>query len=177
MIEAVIEAIRVNVINDQHVVVLKEADGPRVLPIWITVDVANSIALVLQGSEVTRPLTHDLLRSVIDEMGGMVQRVVVNDLKERVFYAIIEIETASSRLRIDSRSSDALALAVRTGSPIYVEDHVFDEAGFVMQMEQEEEAEEEETVASSDPVETERLSIFRDFVNNLNIEDPKREND
>ncbi|MDP9380327.1 MAG: bifunctional nuclease family protein [Chloroflexota bacterium] len=181
MVEAVIEAIRVNVINDNHVVVLKEVDGPRVVPIWITNEVANSIALVLQGADVPRPLTHDLLRSVIYEMGGTVSRVVVNDLKDSIFHALIEIDLNGRRIQIDSRSSDAIALAVRTNSPIYVEDHVIDQAGFTMQLESPAETTEpEETPSPSqqlDPVETERLMVFREFVNNLDLDDPKRESE
>jgi bifunctional DNase/RNase len=177
MVEAVIEAIRVNVINDNHVVVLKEVDGPRVVPIWITNEVANAIALVLQGAEVPRPLTHDLLRSVIEELGGTVSRVIVNDIKDSIFYALIEIESSRGRVQIDSRSSDAIALAVRTRSPIFVEDHVMDQAGFTMQTEAPDVEEDRPAAVQSDPVDTERLSVFRDFVNNLDLDDPKREND
>ena len=174
MVEAVIEAIRVNVVNDAHVVVLREADGQRMLPIWITTDVANAIAVVLQGAESPRPLTHDLLRSVIDEMGGRVERVIVADLRDGVFHATLEIAADGRTIRIDSRSSDAIALAVRVGSPIFVEDHVLEQAGFLMSAEAPEPAQEDAGPAS-EPIDPQRLSVFREFVNNLDMDDPKRE--
>lgn len=175
MVEAVIEAVRINVVNDQHVVILKELSGSRVVPIWIGPDVAHAIAIVLRGEEISRPLTHDLLRSAILEMGGTIHRAIINDLKDSIFFAIIEVEQDGRRLQIDARSSDAIALAVRAQCPIYVEDHVLDQAGFAMPGEESEEA----TITSeeqSEPIDNERLSVFRDFINNLDIDDPKREN-
>jgi len=175
VVEAVIEAVRINVVNDQHVVILKEATGPRVVPIWIGPDVAHAIAIVLRGDEVSRPLTHDLLRAAIHEMGGTIHRAIINDLKDSIFFAIVEVDQDGKRLQIDARSSDAIALAVRAQCPIFVEEHVLDQAGFAMPGEESEEA-----AASAEqqpePIDNERLSVFRDFINNLDIDDPKREN-
>ncbi len=175
MVEAVIEAVRINVVNDQHVVILKEMTGPRVVPIWIGPDVAHAIAIVLRGDEVSRPLTHDLLRSAILEMGGTIHRAIINDLKDSIFFAVIEVDQDGKRLQIDARSSDAIALAVRAQCPIFVEDHVLEQAGFTLPGE---ESEEPETVAEqqTEPIDNERLSVFREFINNLDIDDPKREN-
>ncbi len=175
MVEAVIEAVRINVVNDQHVVILKELTGPRVVPIWIGPDVAPAIAIVLRGDEVSRPLTHDLLRSAILEMGGTIHRAIINDLKDSIFFAVIEVDQDGRRLQIDARSSDAIALAVRAQCPIFVEDHVLEQAGFALPGEENEES---ETVAEqqTEPIDNERLSVFREFINNLDIDDPKREN-
>lgn len=175
MVEAVIEAVRINVVNDQHVVILKEMTGPRVVPIWIGPDVAHAIAIVLRGDEVSRPLTHDLLRSAILEMGGTIHRAIINDLKDSIFFAVIEVDQDGRRLQIDARSSDAIALAVRAQCPIFVEDHVLEQAGFTLPGEGNEES---ETVAEqqTEPIDNERLSVFREFINNLDIDDPKREN-
>ena len=175
MVEAVIEAVRINVVNDQHVVILKEMTGPRVVPIWIGPDVAHAIAIVLRGDEVSRPLTHDLLRSAILEMGGTIHRAIINDLKDSIFFAVIEVDQDGRRLQIDARSSDAIALAVRAQCPIFVEDHVLEQAGFTLPAEENEES---ETVAEqqTEPIDNERLSVFREFINNLDIDDPKREN-
>ncbi len=174
MVQAVIEAIRQNIMTDQHVVVLRESEGARVVPIWITTETANAIATVLQGQDTPRPLTHDLLRSVIEQMGGTVSRVIVSDIKDRVFFALIEIEQDGKKFQMDSRSSDAIALAVRTQSPIYVEDHVLDEAGIVVPTE-DETTPDEEPVPASEPIDSESLSVFREFVNNLDLDDPQRE--
>ncbi|MDQ3855624.1 MAG: bifunctional nuclease family protein [Chloroflexota bacterium] len=174
MVETVIEAIRINVVTEQHVVILKEVDGSRVIPIWIGQDVAQAIALELQGADVKRPQTHDLLRNVISEMGGAVDRIIVNDLRDSTFFALIEITAASKSVLVDSRPSDAIALAVRTRSPIYVEDHVIEQAGIVIPAEVVEEPERPEQ-GPPDPVENERLNVFRDFVNSLDLDEPKSE--
>lgn len=176
MVEAVIEAIRQNIMTDQHVVVLRENEGTRVVPIWITTETANAIATVLQGQDVPRPLTHDLLRTVITEMGGRVSRIIVNDIKDRVFFALIEIEHDGRKMQIDSRSSDAIALAVRTQAPIYLEEHVLEEAGIVVPTEPVA-ASEEEPGPVAEPIDSESLSVFRDFVNNLDLDEPQRDKD
>lgn len=174
MVEAVVEAIRINVVTEQHVVILREVDGSRIVPIWISRDVADAIALELQRADIGRPMTHDLLRSVIGEMGGEVQRIVVNDLREQTFFALIEIALSDRSLNVDSRPSDAIALAVRAQAPIFVEDHVMEQAGLQLTGD-EEEAAEDEAAAPAENVDPQTLSVFREFVNSLDIEEPKRE--
>ena len=176
MIETVVEAIRINVVTEQHVVILKELDGGRIVPIWISRDVADAIALELQNQDVGRPMTHDLLRSVIGELGGEVERIVVNDLRDQTFFALIDIAVGDRSLHVDSRPSDAIALAVRANAPIFVEEHVMDQAALLLPSESEEEAPEDQLV-SSEPIDSESLSVFRDFVNSLDVDDPKRESD
>lgn len=172
MVETVIEAIRINVVTEQHVVILKEINGSRVVPIWIGQDVAQAIALELQGTDVKRPQTHDLLRSVIGELGGTVDRVVVNDLRDSTFFAVLGISANGRALAVDCRPSDAIALAIRTQAPIFVEEHVLEQAGITLPTEAPE-APAEQPGPVAEPIDSESLSVFRDFVNSLDMDEPK----
>ena len=129
MIEMVIESIRVSLMNYQRVVILKEKESDRYLPIWIGPAEADAIAVRLQEVAVSRPLTHDLLRSIIDALGGNVQYIVVNDLANDTFYARIIMDVDGRKMEIDSRPSDAIALAVRVQAPIFAEETVLEKAG------------------------------------------------
>ena len=117
MIEMTIESIRVSLRNYQRVVILREQDSDRYLPIWIGPAEADAIAVRLQEQTVARPLTHDLLNNVIGEFGATVQFVIVNDLENDTFFAKINVEHNGQTLEVDSRPSDAIALAVRAGVP------------------------------------------------------------
>lgn len=119
-----IKGLMVDPITNMPIVVLREVEGERVLPIWVGVFEANAIALKVESVETPRPMTHDLLRSVIEEMGGRVERVVVCELRENTFYATLEVRSAQGLLRLDSRPSDAIALALRSGARIFVADEV-----------------------------------------------------
>ncbi len=119
-----IKGLMVDPITNMPIVVLREVQGERVLPIWVGVFEANAIALKVESVETPRPMTHDLLRSVIEEMGGRVERVVVCELRENTFYATLEVRSAQGLLRLDSRPSDAIALALRSGARIFVADDV-----------------------------------------------------
>ncbi len=119
-----IKGLMVDPITNMPIVVLREVAGERVLPIWVGVFEANAIALKVESVETPRPMTHDLLRSVIEEMGGRVERVVVCELRENTFYATLEVRSAQGLLRLDSRPSDAIALALRSGARIFVADEV-----------------------------------------------------
>ena len=119
MVEMTIESIRVSLMNYQRVVILKEKDADRYLPIWIGPAEADAIAVRLQEVTVARPLTHDLMRSIIDTLGATVQYIVVNDLANDTFFARIMLQVDGRSLEIDSRPSDAIALAVRTQVPIF----------------------------------------------------------
>jgi hypothetical protein len=123
-IEMSIKGLMVDPITNMPIVVLREVQGERVLPIWVGVFEANAIALKVESVETPRPMTHDLLRSVIEEMGGRVERVVVCELRENTFYATLEVRSAQGLLRLDSRPSDAIALALRSGARIFVADEV-----------------------------------------------------
>ncbi len=119
-----IKGLMVDPITNMPIVVLREVEGERVLPIWVGVFEANAIALKVESVETPRPMTHDLLRSVIEEMGGRVERVVVCELRENTFYATLEVRSAQGLHRLDSRPSDAIALALRSGARIFVADEV-----------------------------------------------------
>ena len=115
----------------QQVIVLKERGGERYFPIFIGYNEAMAIDRKLNDRQVPRPLTHDLLHNVIEQMGGKLSRIVVNDLVESTYYAVLEIQRGDQTIDIDSRPSDAIALAVRTTVPIFVEDKVLNRASSV----------------------------------------------
>ena len=136
MQEMTIDSIRVSPMNYQRVVILKEKDSDRYLPIWIGPAEADAIAVKLQDLSVPRPLTHDLLRTVIDTLGGEVQHILVSDLQKRHFSTPkITIQSNGDSKEIDCRPSDAVALAVRAQVPIYVEEAVLDKAGILLDKE------------------------------------------
>ena len=177
MIEMTIDSIRVSLMNYQRVVILKEKEAERFLPIWIGPAEADAIAVKLQGATVPRPLTHDLLCSVIDSLGATVESIVVNDLKSDTFYAKIIINVDGRQLEIDSRPSDALALAVRVGAPIYADEAVLDKAGILLDgetgkpiLEESEEAGGVEKKVSEEEMKT-KMSAFYDFINTLDLDD------
>lgn len=167
MREVVIESIRVSLMNYQRVVVLKDKGSDRYLPIWIGPAEADAIAVQLQEVSVARPLTHDLLKAVIGALGAKVNAIVVNDLANDTFYARIILDVDGRRLEIDSRPSDAIALAVRVKVPIYVEEAVLDRAGIYLDQETGKPAE----TGKTEPAELEKMSAFRDFINTLDLED------
>lgn len=172
MKELSIESIRLSLMNYQRVVILREKDTDRYLPIWIGPAEADAIAVRLQDVAVARPLTHDLLRNLIEQLGGRVAYIVVNDLSNDTFFARIILDVNGETVEIDSRPSDAIALAVRVDAPIYAEDSVLDRAGVML----DEEAEGVEGVASEpkrpvDPAELEKLGAFKDFIEGLDLDD------
>lgn len=168
-LEMVVESIRVSLVTYQRVVILKEKDADRYLPIWIGPAEADAIAIKLQSVPVQRPLTHDLLQTVLQELGGRVTRIVVNDLADDVFYARIFVEQNGRSLEIDSRPSDAIALAVRVNAPIFVEEAVLDKAGVRLGPEGTAPPAEEEAELSE--AERAKLAPFREFINTLDIDD------
>jgi len=176
MIEMTIDSIRVSLMNYQRVVILKEKMTDRYLPIWIGPAEADAIAAKLQGVSVPRPLTHDLLSSVIDALGATVSSVIVNDLQNDTFYAKITLDVDGTQMEVDSRPSDALALAVRVEAPIYVEEVVLDKAGILLDKETGKPIAEEGGGVDSkgrkvSEEEMRRMSAFRDFIDTLNLDD------
>jgi bifunctional DNase/RNase len=176
MIEMSIDSIRVSLMNYQRVVILKEKLAKRYLPIWIGPAEADAIAVKLQGVTVPRPLTHDLLSSVIDSLGAGIDSIIVSDLKSDTFYAKIILSVNGEQMEIDSRPSDALALAVRTDAPIFAEEAVLDKAGILLDeetgkpvMEESEEVDTKDKKVSEE--EMRKLSAFHDFINTLDMDD------
>jgi uncharacterized protein len=177
MIEMTIDSIRVSLMNYQRVVILKEKTAERYLPIWIGPAEADAIAVKLQGVNVPRPLTHDLLRSVIDSLGASVNSIVVSDLKNDTFFAKIILNVDGGPVEIDSRPSDALALAVRAEVPIFADESVLEKAGIFLDQETGKPLQDNETASGSKESkkitdeELGKLSAFKDFINTLDLED------
>jgi uncharacterized protein len=172
MLEVVIDSIRVSLMNQQRIVILREANAERYLPIWIGVYEAESITIALQEVEVARPLTHDLVKNIFTTLDARVIRVEVVALRDDTFYGNIVAEVDGRTLNIDSRPSDALALAVRAHVPILVSQSVMDMAGIIPEDNlQDEQAEGEGVEGGEIEGGTERLSIFEDFLEKLEKED------
>ena len=128
LIEMTIKGLMVDPITNMPIVILKDKQGDRVLPIWVGIFEANAIALQIENIATPRPMTHDLLRNVIKDLEGQVERIVVCDLKDNTFYAVIYMTVRGDTVAIDARPSDAIALALRTRAPILVEEAVIDNA-------------------------------------------------
>lgn len=156
MIEVSVDSVRMNLVSPHRALLLKDLREERYLPIWIGPAEADAISICLQGIRVPRPLTHDLLRNFIITLGAQVSYVVVSELRDDTFFARIVVEANGRRFDIDSRPSDAIALAVRLEVPIYVNEEVMEQAGIVPEREDLLEAEE-------------KLSVFRDFVDTLDL--------
>jgi bifunctional DNase/RNase len=145
------------------VVVLKEEELERYLAIWIGPYEADAITIRLQGVEIARPLTHDLLKQSIDKLGAKVSHILVNDLHDDTFYARVIMDRDGERIELDSRPSDAIALAVRVQAPIFVSESVMERAGVT--------PDEEIDLDEITPEEEEKLAPYRDFIEGLDLED------
>jgi bifunctional DNase/RNase len=153
--EMIVESVRVHMLSSQHVVILRDTARERYLPIWIGPWEANAIAMRLQGVTPERPMTHDLFTQTLSELGVTVKQIIVADLTEDTFRARLLLQLDGREIDLDARPSDAIALAVRTGVPIFATDSVLDRAGVI-----------------PEGAEEEKLSVFRDFVNSLNVDLP-----
>jgi bifunctional DNase/RNase len=127
-IEMTIKGLMVDPITNMPIIILRDKDGQRVLPIWVGVFEANAIALQIENVTTPRPMTHDLLKNVIQDLRGRIEKIVVSDLKENTFYALIYLTVGGEMMAIDARPSDAIALALRARAPIFVEETVIDHA-------------------------------------------------
>ena len=127
-IEMSIKGLMVDPLTNMPIVILRDKEGQRVLPIWVGIFEANAIALQIENISTPRPMTHDLLRNVIEDLKATVQKIVVCDLQENTFYALIYLALNGDTVAVDARPSDAIALALRTRAPIFVEDTVIDNA-------------------------------------------------
>jgi len=173
MVEVVIDSIRVSLMSQQRIVILREAHAERYLPIWIGVYEAEAITIALQSVEVARPLTHDLLKNVFQALNARLIRVEVSSLKDDTFYGNIVAEVDGRTLNIDARPSDALNLAVRAHIPILVARSVMDAAGITPEEDLQEKIEKPvEEEAEVEPSQ-DRLSVFEDFLEKLDLEGPE----
>ncbi len=173
MIEMDIDSIRVSLMNYQRVVILKEKASQRYLPIWIGPAEAESIAIKLQDVNVPRPLTHDLINTIIDELGAKVSAIIVSDLSNDTFFAKIVLDRDGTQVEVDSRPSDAIAVAVRTKVPIFADEGVLERAGVLIDKETgrpitENDGGEPDREVSEE--ELKRLSAFKDFVDELDLD-------
>ncbi len=128
LIEMTIKGLMIDPITNMPIIILRDKDGQRVLPIWVGVFEANAIALQIENVATPRPMTHDLLRNVIQDLQARITKIVVSDLKENTFFALIYLQRNGEAIVVDARPSDAIALALRARAPIFVEDAVIDSA-------------------------------------------------
>lgn len=154
-IQMEVVGVRVELPSNQPIVLLREEGGSRYLPIWIGATEATAIATAIEGVQPPRPLTHDLMRSVIDAVGALATRVVITEMRDSIFFADLTLDVSGEEVKVSSRPSDAIALAVRTGTPVYAAPAVLDEAAVFF-----EEEDEEEEVAR-----------FREFLEEATVED------
>ena len=163
-----VESVRINLQTSQRVVILKATKEERYLFIWIAHAEAYAIAIELQGTSSPRPLTHDLLKNIIVDLGAKIESIVISELIEDIFYARIILDVAGRHVEVDSRPSDAIALAVRAKTPIYVEESVLERAGVAL------EVAEDSITSKTDPRkddDEDTLEAYRDFINSLDALD------
>lgn len=185
LVEMVVESVRVHMLSSRHVVILKDAEGSRYLPIWIGPWEASAIAMKLQGLPVERPLTHDLFVAAVERLGARIDRVVISELAEETFHARLYLERDGLEVELDARPSDSVALAVRAGVRILVAEEVLDQAALGADPDADEEGGESPrpgrpgspTMGPGVPLESlgealvdERLDMFREFVNSLDVD-------
>lgn len=168
MIEVTIDSVRVSLMSPQRVIVLRQLDADRYLPIWVGPYEAEAITVSLQEIEMIRPLTHDLLKNVFSAFDAKIVRVEIIALREDIFFGNIIAESKGETIKIDSRPSDAIAMAVRAHVPIFVDLAVMESAGILP----DEDIQEDGPLSGSGdaPKEDERLSIFEDFFDQLEID-------
>jgi uncharacterized protein len=174
LVEMVVESVRVHMLSSRHVVILKETERDRYLPIWIGPWEASAIAMKLQGLAPDRPLTHDLFAAALEGLGARVDRVIISSLAEETFHARLLLEHDGRTVEVDARPSDSLALAVRAGGRIFVVESVLDQAALGADAGVgDEEGEISSGIAlesTGEQIVDPRLDVFRDFVNSLDID-------
>ncbi len=179
MIEVVIDSVRVSLTNQQRIVILREVDAERYLPIWIGPYEAEAITIALQDIEVARPQTHDLLKNVLGALNARLVRVEVISLRDDVFYGNLVVEVDGKMIEIDTRPSDALAMAVRAHVPIMATKDVLDTAGIIP--EQDIQGQESAPLGTVSPAQQDesqdRLSVFEDFLSNIDLDGPENSQD
>lgn len=190
LVEMHIESVRVHMLSNRHVVILKDPEGDRYLPIWIGAWEASAIAMRLQGLQAERPLTHDLFAAALERLGVRVGRVVISELADETYHAQIHLERDGYEVEVDARPSDALALAVRAEASIYAAEEVLAQAALAADPDEEADEDDEagegegeapsgerrgkrarpiESVGGEGPVDP-RLDMFRDFINSLEVD-------
>ncbi len=177
MVEVVIDSIRVHLMTPQRVVVLKQTNAERYLTIWVGPYEAEAITVALQEVEVSRPLTHDLLKNIFTAFNARIVRIEVTKLQDEIFFGNIVAEVNGREMRIDSRPSDAIAIAVRAHVPILVHNSVMEAAGMVPEQDLPDTtpASRREAPAPLSDDANKRLSVFKDFIDKLDIDNPDKD--
>lgn len=195
LVEMVVESVRVHMLSNRHVVILKDVERDRYLPIWIGAWEASAIAMRLQGVTAERPLTHDLFVASIEQLGARIDRVVISDLADETYHARLYLARDGEEVEVDARPSDALALAVRSEATILADDAVLEQAALGSDPDVDEDADDDEGTEGETDIETRgiagegrqkrrriplesvrgsiadpRLDMFRDFVNSIEID-------
>jgi bifunctional DNase/RNase len=173
LVEMVVESVRVHMLSSRHVVILKENERDRYLPIWIGPWEASAIAMRLQGLTPERPLTHDLFAAALEGLGARVDRVIISALAEETFHARLLLEHDGQTVEVDSRPSDALALAVRAGGRIFASEAVLEQAALGADGavgDDDETADRIPLESTGEQIVDPRLDVFRDFVNSLDVD-------
>ena len=193
LVEMVVESVRVHMLSSRHVVILKDIEGDRYLPIWIGAWEASAIAMKLQGLDAERPITHDLFAATLEALGARIDRIVIGDLAEETYHAQLILEVDGRTIELDARPSDCVALAVRTQTRILVAEEVLDRAALAADPDADDEAQassaggrerkrsgvdrdfrpDESTESLGEAVVDERLGMFRDFINSLDKDQGK----
>ena len=177
MIEMIIDSIRVSLSNYQRVVILKQEENDRYLPIWIGPAEADSIAVRLQDVTVSRPMTHDLMITIIKELGASIDHIVISGLDNDTFFSKIVLKKGKDSFTVDSRPSDAISIAVRCNIPVFVQPEVLEKAGVRIDNEKgiiigsEKENKNLEKTVPVDQKELDKLSAFSDFIDSLDLDD------
>ena len=166
MIEVTVDSVKVSLVSQYRIVLLKEVDAERYLPIWIGPFEAEAITMQLRGVEVPRPLTHDLLKKAITDLGGRISHILVTELRQDTFYAHIVVDMDGRRVAVDCRPSDAIALAVRASAKIFVNEAVMDAGAIVSEPDESGRISEEEEA---------KLAAFSDFIDTLDLDDLGKE--
>lgn len=172
LVEMTIDSIRVHTRSGQHVVILKQKSAERYLPIWIGIFEAQAIAMRITGATPERPITHDLLANILGAVDASIERIIVTALDDEIFYARILATVDGRSMEIDSRPSDAIAVAVRVGAGIYVAGEVLERAGVVPDADKESDDEEPKSEE-----EKQRMDQVRHWVNELNVPDLEERSD
>lgn len=162
MVRVTIDTIRVSLVSPQRIVVLREEDGERHIPIWVGPYEAEALTLSLRGTNVQRPLTHDLINNTIEGLGATVSHIVISDLRNEIFYASIILDLNGKVVEVDARPSDAINLAVRASAAIFVGEEVLQEAGVIPEL---------GMVEPTTQYEEENLGVFADFLESLDLDD------
>jgi hypothetical protein len=177
MVEVEIDSVRVSLTNQQRIVILKQINEERYLPIWIGLYEAEAITIALQEIQVARPQTHDLLNTLINTLDVRLIQVEVNALAEDVFYGNLILEVDGIRKEVDCRPSDALALAARAQVPIMVAEEVMDQAGIIPEEDISDAEAEEISEEEKAEIEKQDLDVFEDFLQNFDINDLTSDSD